>query len=281
MANNRMRMYGQRGTNQMRRARNRPAEPERQIVGPQNGGRGGIRRGGMTPRQTPPNTKPKGPPSPKYGPPSPKEATTAQKARARVGHVRTAIQNQKNVLAEQRRMAKSGTADQRRKARMSQQQTIDRIKFLAKGNKKNVAQARRMGWTDEDLAPQRPRQSSTPGVSTPRTNGSSGNPSYRRPTGSASVPPARPSKPKSNMSDAEALKLMKRLRGMRESQSALNYQKKAAGKNYATGQEMYNNYTKKIKGNRFSYDSYKSAMERRGKKATADQYRKWAKRKGL
>jgi len=271
MANNPMGRYGRpNGGRGRRNPTARYARPSNQNTG----------AGNPTARYGRPNPKPKaGAPKPK---PKAKAPTTAQRARARVGHVRTAIQKQKDRLAEQRRIAKSGTPDQRRKARMAQQQTIDRIKFLAKGNKKNMAQARAMGWTDEDLAPQRPRRNSTPGVSTPRTSGSSSSrSSYRRPTSSASVPPPRPSKPKSNMTDAEALKLMKKLRGMRDSQSALNYQKKAAGKGYATGQEMYKNYTKRIKENRFSYDSYKGAMARRGKKATADQYKKWAKRKGL
>lgn len=79
--------------------------------------------------------------------------TTAQSQRARVGHLRGAIQSNKVALAEQRRLAASGTPDERRRARMAQGPIIDRIKAQAAQREKEIARAKRMGWTDDDLKP--------------------------------------------------------------------------------------------------------------------------------
>jgi len=99
-------------------------------------------------------------------PPSPEKPTTAQRQRARVGHLRGAIQTNKDQLAEQRRLAASGTPDQRRKARMAQGPIIDRIKGQASQREKEIARARQMGWTDDDLKPRsgRGRTPQAPGV---------------------------------------------------------------------------------------------------------------------
>ena len=113
------------------------------------------------------------PARPAAGPPRPKtraerwaESSTAQQTRGRVGHLRGAIQTNKDQLAEQRRLAATGSPDERRKARMAQGPIIDRIKGQAAQREKEIARARKMGWTDEDLKPRSGRGSTpqAPGV---------------------------------------------------------------------------------------------------------------------
>jgi hypothetical protein len=112
-----------------------------------------------------------------------KEPTTAQKQRARVGHLRGAIQTNKDQLAEQRRLAASGTADQRRKARMAQGPIIDRIKGQAAQREKEIARARKMGWTDDDLKPRSGRGSTpkAPGVAGGSGSGGGSTPASNAP----------------------------------------------------------------------------------------------------
>jgi len=137
-------------------------------------------------------------------------STTAQKARGRVGHVRTAIVRQKELLAKQRQQIKSGSSpDARRAARMSEQKTIERIKFLARGNKRNIAQAMKMGWTADDLAP---RGSRAPGVSSNSgsNSGSSSGGGSVTPTYSSPPPPPKPnSRPKTPPKPAKGTILYK------------------------------------------------------------------------
>lgn len=103
---------------------------------------------------------------PAAGPPRPQQPSTAQRQRARVGHLRGAIQTNKDQLAEQRRLAATGTPDQRRRARMAQGPIIERIKGQAAQREREIARARNMGWTDEDLKPRSGRGSTpqAPGV---------------------------------------------------------------------------------------------------------------------
>jgi hypothetical protein len=117
------------------------------------------------------------------GSPSPKKPTTAQRQRARVGHLRGAIQTNKDQLAEQRRLAASGTADQRRKARMAQGPIIDRIKGQAAQREKEIARARQMGWTDDDLKPRSGRGGTpqAPGVGSGSGSGSGSTPASNAP----------------------------------------------------------------------------------------------------
>lgn len=175
----------------VRRPQPQPPEPPEAPRRPRAGYRGGTAAGGKGFRNP-------AVPDPKFpggndgttrlvrhsgSPPSPDKPTTAQRQRARVGHLRGAIQTNKDQLAEQRRLAASGTPDQRRKARIAQGPIIDRIKGQASQREKEIARARQMGWTDDDLKPRSGRGSTpkAPGVAGGSGSGGGSTPASNAP----------------------------------------------------------------------------------------------------
>lgn len=114
------------------------------------------------------------------------ESTTAQRQRARVGRLRTAIQTNKNELAQQRRRAATGSPDQRRAARLAQGAIVDRIKAQAAQRDREYNKALKMGWSEDDLkakggnAKSDPK-SQAPGVGNPSASSGSNPPAVKGP----------------------------------------------------------------------------------------------------
>lgn len=137
--------------------------------------------------------KPMGNPLSDYGDKPPaassgnkKGPTTAQRQRARVGHLRTAIQTNKNELAQQRRRAATGSPDQRRAARLAQGPIRERIMAQAAQRDREYNKALKMGWSEDDLkakggnAKSDPK-SQAPGVGNPSAGGGSNPPAVKGP----------------------------------------------------------------------------------------------------